>query len=177
MATTTWALDPAHSELQFKIRHLMITTVTGHFAKFTVTAETEGTDFSQAKITASADIDSISTNSPDRDAHLKSPDFFDVATFPQLSFVSTGIEKKGDDFVVNGDLTMHGITKPVALNVEFGGVVVDPYGQTKAGFTVSSKLNRKEFDLTWGAVTEAGSVVLSDEVRLNAEIQLIQQAS
>lgn len=177
MATTTWALDPAHSELQFKIRHLMITTVTGHFGKFNVTAETEGTDFSKAKIKANADIDSISTNSPDRDGHLKSPDFFDVASFPQLSFVSTGIEKKGDDFVVNGDLTMHGITKPVALNVEFGGIVVDPYGQTKAGFTVSSKLNRKDFDLTWGAVTEAGSVVLSDEVKINAEIQLIQQAS
>jgi polyisoprenoid-binding protein YceI len=177
MATTKWALDPAHSELQFKIRHLMITTVTGHFAKFNVTAETEGTDFTQASIQASAEIDSISTNSPDRDAHLKSPDFFDVATYPQLTFVSTGIEKDGDDFVINGDLTMHGVTKPVELKVEFGGVVVDPYGQTKAGFTVTSKLNRKEYGLTWGAVTEAGSVVLSDEVKLNAEIQLIQQAS
>jgi polyisoprenoid-binding protein YceI len=177
MATTKWALDPAHSELQFKIRHLMITTVTGHFVKFNVTAETEGTDFTQAKIQASAEIESISTNSPDRDAHLKSPDFFDVATYPQLTFVSTGIEKDGDDFIINGDLTMHGVTKPVELKVEFGGVVVDPYGQTKAGFTVTSKLNRKEYGLTWGAVTEAGSVVLSDEVKLNAEIQLIQQAS
>lgn len=177
MATTNWALDPAHSELQFKIKHLMITTVTGDFKTFDVTARTEDTDFSKAQIKLNIDVDSISTNNADRDGHLKSADFFDVATYPAINFTSTSIEKDGEDLVISGDLEMHGVTKSVKLNAEFGGVVVDPYGRTKAGFTVQAKFNRKDFGLSWGAVTEAGNVVLSDEVRLNAEIQLVQQAS
>ncbi|MEO6916494.1 MAG: YceI family protein [Chitinophagaceae bacterium] len=177
MATTNWILDPAHSEIQFKIKHLMITTVTGQFKKFDVTATAEDNDFSTSKINLTIDIDSISTNNDDRDGHLKSADFFDIATYPQIIFHSTSIEKDGDDLLINGELDMHGVKKPVTLNAEFGGIVVDPYGHTKAGFTVHAKFNRKDFGLVWGAVTEAGNVVLSDEVRLNAEIQLVHQAS
>lgn len=177
MATTNWVLDPAHSELQFKIKHLMITTVTGQFKKFNVTASTEDNDFSKANINLTIEIDSISTNNDDRDGHLKSPEFFDVVIYPEITFVSKSIAHDGEDLVITGDLDMHGVVKSVNLNAEFGGVVVDPYGRTKAGFTVSTKFNRKDFGLSWGAVTETGSVLLSDEVRLNAEIQLVQQTS
>jgi len=176
MATTKWVLDPTHSELQFKIRHLMITNVTGQFSSFTADAETEGDDFTSAKINFSADVNSISTNNEQRDGHLKSPDFFDVENHPTMTFTSTSVSKDGEDFTVEGNLTMHGETKPVTLNVEFGGIQQDPYGQTKAGFEVTGKINRKEFGLTWGAVTETGGVMLGDDVKLVANIQLIKQA-
>ncbi len=174
---TNWKLDPTHSELQFKVKHLMITTVTGHFSSFNVEATTEGDDFSKgANVTVTADVNSISTNNEQRDGHLKSPDFFDVATNPEIKFTSTKMEGSGDEFKLTGDLTIRETTKPVTLNVEYGGIVVDPYGQTKAGFTVSGKISRKEFGLTWSAVTEAGQVVVSDEIKIQAEIQLVKQA-
>lgn len=175
MANIKWALDPTHSEVTFKVRHLMISTVTGQFKKFDVIAETETDDFSSVKnIKFTAEIDSISTNEAQRDGHLKSPDFFDAAKYPQLTFVSKNYDAN-DGEKLNGELTMHGVTKPITLNVEFGGIAQDPYGQTKAGFTVTGKINRKEFDLKWGAVTETGNVVLSDEVKINVEIQLVKQ--
>jgi len=175
---TTWKLDPTHSEIQFKVKHLMITTVTGYFKTFDLVVETESdSDFTTAKkIEFTADIDTIDTNNTQRDAHLKSPDFFDAETHKQLIFVGKKYEADGDDAKLHGDLTLRGVTKPVTVNVEFGGIVVDPYGQTKAGFTVTGKISRKEFGLTWSAVTEAGQVVVSDEIRLNAEIQLVKQA-
>ena len=175
---TQWKIDPAHSEVQFKVKHLMITTVTGYFKKFDLSVETEDEDdFSTAKsILFTADIDSIDTNNDQRDTHLKSADFFDAEQHSQLRFVGTRYEVNGDEGNLYGDLTIRGITKPVTLNVEFGGIVVDPYGQTKAGFTVSGKISRKEFGLTWNAVTEAGSVVVSDEIKLHAEIQVIKEA-
>ncbi|QNF34395.1 YceI family protein [Adhaeribacter swui] len=178
MATTKWAVDPTHSEVQFKVKHLMITTVTGYFQKFNVEAETEGDQFTNAtKVVFTADVDSISTNNEQRDTHLKSPDFFDAANHGQVQFVGNKYEHTGgDDYKLHGDLTIRGITKPITVNVEFGGIVVDPYGQTKAGFTVSGKISRKEFGLTWNAVTEAGSVVVSDEIKLQAEIQLVKQS-
>ena len=147
MANIKWALDPTHSEVTFKVRHLMISTVTGQFKKFDVIAETETDDFSSVKnIKFTAEIDSISTNEAQRDGHLKSPDFFDAAKYPQLTFVSKNYDAN-DGEKLNGELTMHGVTKPITLNVEFGGIAQDPYGQTKAGFTVTGKINRKEFDL------------------------------
>jgi len=175
---TTWKLDPTHSEIQFKVKHLMITTVTGYFKTFDLVVETESdSDFTTAKkIEFTADIDTIDTNNAQRDAHLKSPDFFDAETHKQLIFVGKKYEANGDDAKLHGDLTLRGVTKPVTIDVEFGGIVVDPYGQTKAGFTVTGKISRKEFGLTWSAVTEAGQVVVSDEIRLNAEIQLVKQA-
>ena len=177
MSKINWALDPSHSEIIFKIKHLMITTVSGQFKKFNVEAETSSDDFNSAtKISFTADVDSVSTNDNQRDGHLKSADFFDAEKFPQLTFTGKKYEGDGDEGKITGDLTMHGVTKPITLNVEFGGIVKDPYGQTKAGFTVTGKLSRKEFGLSWGAVTEAGNVLLGDEVKINAEIQLIKKA-
>lgn len=177
MEKITWKIDPAHSEILFKVKHLMITTVTGHFKKFDLEVETEGNDFTKAsKIYFTADIDSISTNNEQRDAHLRSADFFDAATHSQLKFEGKKFSGSGDEYVLEGDLTIRGTTKPVNLKVEFGGIVTDPYGQTKAGFTVDGKISRKEFGLVWNAVTEAGQVVVSDEVKVHSEIQLVKQA-
>jgi polyisoprenoid-binding protein YceI len=172
----TWKLDPTHSEVQFKVKHLMITTVTGYFKSFDINVKTESDDFTTASsIDFTADISSIDTNNPQRDNHLKSPDFFDVAAYPQLHFIGDKYEATNDQVKLHGNLTIRGITKPVIVNVEFGGIVVDPYGQTKAGFSVSGKISRKDFGLTWSAVTEAGQVVVSDEIRVHADIQLVKQ--
>jgi polyisoprenoid-binding protein YceI len=173
----TWKVDPMHSEIQFKVKHLMITTVTGYFSTFDIEAESETEEFTSArKVVFTADVNSISTNNEQRDTHLKSADFFDAANHSELRFEATNYEKvSGNDYKLHGDLTIRGTTKPVTVNVEFGGIVVDPYGQTKAGFTVTGKINRKDFGLTWNAVTEAGSVVVSDEIRLSAEVQLVKQ--
>ncbi|TXK50525.1 YceI family protein [Pontibacter qinzhouensis] len=178
MALVKWAIDPTHSEVQFKVKHLMITTVTGYFEKFNAEAETEDDQFTAPQnIVFTADVNSISTNNEQRDTHLKSADFFEAEKFNEIKFVGNKYEATGgSDFKLHGDLTIKGTTKPVTVQVEFGGIVVDPYGQTKAGFTVSGKISRKEFGLTWNAVTEAGSVVVSDEIKLQAEIQLVKQA-
>ncbi|WP_026462161.1 YceI family protein [Adhaeribacter aquaticus] len=178
MANVKWVVDPMHSEVQFKVKHLMITTVTGYFQKFHVEAETADDQFTSAEsVVFTADVDSINTNNDQRDTHLRSADFFDAANHGEIRFEGTGYKNVGgDNYQLDGNLTIRGISKPVSLQVEFGGIVVDPYGQTKAGFTVSGKVSRKEFGLTWSAVTEAGSVVVSDEIKLQAEIQLVKQA-
>ena len=178
MATKTWVIDPMHSELQFKIKHLMITNVTGSFDIFQASVETENEDFSKAKISFTADVDSLSTGNEQRDGHVKSADFFDAATFPKITFVTTGSENVDSDgsYELYGDLTIRDITKNVKLSVEFGGVVKDAYGNTKAGFTINGKIHRKDFGLVWDGVTEAGGVILSDEVKIISEIQLIEQA-
>ena len=176
MSTIKWTIDPTHSEITFKVKHLMISTVTGQFKKFNLEGETETNDFNTAKkIEFTADVDSIDTNNEQRDAHLKSADFFKAEENPQTKFSGKKYEADGDEGKLYGDLTIAGTTKAVTLNVDFGGIVVDPYGQTKAGFTVTGKISRKEFGLTWNAVTEAGNVVLSDEIKINAEIQLVKQ--
>jgi polyisoprenoid-binding protein YceI len=172
----TWKLDPTHSEVLFKVRHLMITTVTGYFKKLDLEVVTETEDFSTAsQIRFTADIDSIDTNNQQRDTHLKSADFFNAEEHSQLVFEGKKYENNGDEAKLHGDLTIRGVTRPVTVDVEFGGIVVDPYGQTKAGFTVTGKISRKDFGLTWNAVTEAGQVVVSDEIKLSAEIQLVKQ--
>ena len=178
MATKTWALDPTHSEVQFKIKHLMITNVTGSFDIFTVSAQTEDEDFTKAKVSFTADVNSISTNNEQRDGHLKGADFFDAEKFAQIKFEATKAENVDSDgsYEMYGDLTIRDVTKNVKLSVEFGGVVKDMYGNTKAGFTINGKINRKDFGLTWSGLTEAGGVVLSEEVKIAAEIQLIEQA-
>lgn len=176
MAQVKWKIDPAHSEVQFKVKHLMITTVTGYFREFDLEVETESDDFTTAaRIEFTANIDSIDTNNQQRDTHLKSADFFNAEEHGQLKFVGKKYENNSDSAQLNGDLTIRGVTKPVTVHVDFGGIVVDPYGQTKAGFTVNGKISRKEFGLTWNAVTEAGQVVVSDEIRLLCEIQLVKQ--
>ena len=172
---TLWNIDTTHSEIQFKVKHLVISTVTGSFKKFDAKMETEGEGFEGADITFEADIDSIDTNNADRDGHLKSDDFFNAEAFPKMTFESTSFEKKGDnEYKLTGNLTIRDITKEVTLDVEHGGTVDDPYGQTKAGFEITGTVNRKEFGLKWSAVTEAGSVVVGDQVKLNLNVQLVQ---
>ena len=171
-----WRIDLAHSEIQFKVKHLMITTVTGYFRNFDLEVETETEDFNTAtRIEFTADVDSIDTNNQQRDTHLKSADFFNAEEHKQLKFVGKKYESVGDEAKLHGDLTIRGTTKPITLKVEYGGIVVDPYGQTKAGFTINGKISRKEFGLVWNAVTEAGQVVVSDDIRILAEVQLVKQ--
>ena len=171
-----WKIDTAHSEIQFKVKHLMITTVTGYFKNFDLEVTTENDDFATAKkIAFTADINSIDTNNAQRDQHLKSADFFNADEHAQIQFKGTKYEADGDEARLYGDLIIKGVTKPVVLNVEYGGIVTDPYGQTKAGFTINGKISRKEFGLTWSAVTEAGQVVVSDEIRIHGEIQLVKE--
>jgi polyisoprenoid-binding protein YceI len=174
---TKWAIDPMHSEVQFKIKHLVISTVTGSFKSFQGSIQTEGDTFENANVEFTLEVDSIDTNQEQRDAHLKSEEFFDAAQFPQIKFESTSFVKAGDGtYKLHGNLTMKNVTKPVTLDAEFGGSAVDFYGNHKAGFEVTGKINRKEFGLTWGAVTETGSIVLGDDVKLIANVQLIKQA-
>lgn len=176
MNTTKWTLDPTHSEIGFKVKHLMITNVSGSFNTFNVEASAEDDTFKKASIVFTADIDSINTNNEQRDGHLKSPDFFDAANHPQLIIKADGLEGDGENRKLNGTLTMRGVTKPISLKVEFGGVAKDPWGNTKAGFTLSGIVNRKEFGLNWNAPVEAGGVLVSEDVKLHAEIQLVKQA-
>lgn len=177
MATTKWSLDPTHSEIGFKVKHLMFTNVSGHFKTFTASAETDGDNFSNAKIEFSADANSVNTNNEQRDQHLTSADFFDAASFPKITFNATNLADKGNgEYELTGDLNMHGVSHPVKLNVEFGGIVKDPWGNIKAGFSISGKLNRKDFGLNWNAVLETGGVMVSEEVKIHGEIQLVKQA-
>lgn len=177
MSIIKWELDPAHSEIHFKVKHLMIANVSGHFKHFTVSAETDGEDFSKVTdIVFIADVHSIDTGNEQRDTHLKSADFFNGDIHSKIHFHSEKYEKKGDKEILLGNLTIHGMTKPVVVDVEFGGIVKDAYGRTKAGFTISGKFSRKEFGITYNAVTEAGGVAIGDEVKFNGEIQLIRQA-
>ncbi|MFN0255961.1 YceI family protein [Pedobacter ureilyticus] len=176
MATTKWALDPTHSELQFKVKHLMITTVTGNIKSFQAELGSEGDDFTNANISFSGDINTIDTGNGDRDGHLKSGDFFDAEKFPAITFKSTNVEKDGSDYIVNGNLTIKDVTKAVKLNAEFGGIATDPWGNTKAGFTLSGKINRTEFGLTWNAALETGGVMVSEEVKILGELQFVKQA-
>lgn len=177
METTKWGLDPMHSEINFKVKHMMIANVTGGFTKFDVNATTEGDEFSKAKINFTADINSINTNNEQRDGHLKSADFFDAEKFPQLKFESTSLNKKSnDEFQMNGNLTIKDVTKPVSLQVNFGGIGKDPYGNTKAGFTIEGKINRKDFGLNWNAALETGGMLVGEELKIQSEIQLAKQA-
>lgn len=174
--TTKWTLDPSHSELLFKVRHLMITNVKGEFRKFDATILSESSDFSKAKVNATIDASSIFTNSTDRDNHLKSADFFDVENYKELAFEGTSFNKLDDEnYELKGILTMKGISKEITLDVEFGGLITDPYGQQKAGFSVSGKFNRKDWGLNWNAALETGGVMVSEEVRVNGELQFLMQ--
>jgi polyisoprenoid-binding protein YceI len=171
--TTTWNLDPMHSEVQFKVKHLVISTVTGTFNQFEATAQTAGDHWEQAAIAFSADINSIDTNNEQRDAHLKSAEFFDAESHPKIRFESTSFtQTNGNNYDLIGNLTIKGITKEVRLNAEFGGTMTDPYGNHKAGFEVTGEINRFDFDLTWNAVTEAGGVVVGPNIKLAINLQL-----
>lgn len=174
---TKWALDASHSEVHFKVKHLMISTVTGTINTFEGSAETDGDNFENAVVRFSADVSSLTTNDANRDGHIASADFFDVANHPKMTFESTGFEKKTDgNYTMHGNLTIRGISKPVTLSVEHGGVAKDPWGNVKAGFTIDGKINRKDWDLNWNAALETGGFLLSDEVRILCEVQLVKTA-
>lgn len=173
---TKWNLDPAHSEVTFKVKHMMITNVSGSFENFSVDAATEGNDFTTAKINFTADLSSINTGNKDRDNHLRSADFFNAEAHPQIKFVSTKVEKKDDEnFILHGNLTIRDVSKPARFDVEFGGIGKDPWGNEKAGFTITGKINRTDFGLNWNAALETGGVLVGEEVKLQAEIQVIRQ--
>lgn len=173
---TTWAVDPTHSEVQFKVKHLVISTVTGFFRSFEGSVNTDNEDFDGAEVEFKLDVNSIDTNQKDRDNHLKSDDFFSAEKYPNLLFENGVLNKKDDDYELVGDLTIKETTKKISLKAELGGIMVDPYGNTKAGFEINGKVNRKEFGLSWDAVTEAGGVVVGDEVKLHFNIQVAKQA-
>ncbi len=173
MATkSTWTIDNVHSDITFKIKHMMISTVTGEFDDFTATIKTDDDTFANAEIDFSAKVASINTKNETRDNHLKSDDFFNAEKFPELTFKS----KSFDGETLVGDLTIRDFTKEIELDVEFNGTAVDAYGQLKAGFELKGAINRKEFGLSWDAVTEMGNVVVSDKVRLVVDVQFVKQA-
>lgn len=167
-----WAIDPTHTEVQFKVKHLVIATVTGTFNKFSGSLESDGEDFNGATAEFTIEVNSIDTNQPDRDKHLKSDDFFAAATHPEITFRNGKLAKQGSGFDLTGELTIRGTTKTVTLKAELGGIVKDPWGNTKAGFELTGKVSRSEYGLKWNAVTEAGGVVVGDEVRLHLNVEL-----
>nr|WP_299340443.1 YceI family protein [Allomuricauda sp.] len=168
---TKWNLDTAHSEIGFKVKHMMISTVTGHFEDFNATVAAESEDFKDADFEFAAKVDSVNTKNADRDNHLRSDDFFNAEAHPEMTFTSSSFD--GDKMV--GDLTIRDVTKTIELDVDFNGIAVDPYGQTKAGFEITGTINRKDFGLAWSAVTEAGSVVVAEKVKLVIDLQFIQE--
>lgn len=173
MSTKKWVIDPLHSEVHFKVKHLVISTVTGAFNKFEGGAVTNGENFENADINFNIDVNSIHTNQEARDGHLKSADFFDTANYPSITFKSTSFTKVKDDvYRLAGELTMKGVTKPVEVEAEFGGAEKDAYGNMKYGFEVTGKINRKEFGLTYNALTETGGLALGEDIKLVANIQL-----
>lgn len=176
MATTKWVIDPTHSEIGFKVKHMMFTNVSGKFSSFDAAIETDGDDFENAKITFTGAVDSINTGNADRDGHLRSADFFDAAQFPEIKFTATSVAKKSEsDYVLQGDLTLHGVSKPITLEAQYSGQMKDPWGNTKAGFTLEGKINRKEWGLNWNSALETGGVLVGEEVRLAIELQFIKQ--
>lgn len=172
MAATKWTLDTAHSEIKFKVRHMMIANVTGSFKDLSATLEAAD-DLTNANIRFTAKTGSIDTGSEQRDGHLKSVDFFDSEKYPEISFQSTKLVKKsGTDYLLHGNLTIKDVTKEVTLDVEHGGINKDPWGNLKNGFSIHGKINRKDFGLNWNAALETGGVLVSDEVKIMGEIQL-----
>lgn len=177
LARAKWVIDPVHSEVAFKIKHLMITNVKGIFKEFEASIYTTGEDFMSAEIDCWINPASIDTKDAKRDEHLKSGEFFDVDNYKEITFLANTVENvdKDGSYELWGDLTMKGISKKIKLDVEFGGVMKDPWGNTKAGFTINGKINRKDWGLNWNAVLEAGGVMVSDTVNISCEVQLLKK--
>jgi polyisoprenoid-binding protein YceI len=177
-AKTNWVIDPAHSEISFKVKHLMITNVKGVFNEFSGNVQTTGDNFQTSEINFTLNPASIDTGASDRDGHLKSADFFEVEKYPSMTFIGNSINEsvhETGNYVLNGDLTIKEITKPVKLNVEFNGTMKDPWGNQKAGYSINGKINRKDWGLNWNALLEAGGVLVSDDVTINCDVQLVKQ--
>lgn len=170
---STWSIDPAHSHVEFAVRHLMISTVKGRFAEFTGTVEVDPTDLTSAKLNVTINTASLDTRTTDRDNHLRSADFFDVANHPTITYVSKRVEKRGDDYTVIGDLTIRGVIREVPLTVTLTGQAKDPWGNQKMAFEATAKINRTDFGLTWNAALEAGGVLVGEEVKISIDVQLL----
>lgn len=177
MEHTKWAVEPTHSELGFKIKHLMISHVTGFFKEFEATVDMNENDFTTAKVNATINIASVDTKNSMRDEHLRNSDFFEADKFPEMKFSSTKVEADDNDYIVHGELTMKGITKPVKLNVNFSGVMKDPWGGLRAGFTIEGKIKRSEWGLSFNSILDNGGVGLGEEVKIFAELQMVKQAA
>ena len=174
--TTTWKIDPSHSQIEFAVRHLMITTVKGRFAGFAGTVQHDDANPSAAVVNVTIDTATIDTREAQRDAHLRSADFFDVEKYPQMTFTAKGAaERRGSDFTLTGDLTIHGVTRPVVLEVTEEGRGKDPWGGDRIGFSATTKIKRSDFGLTWNQLLEAGGVAVSDDVRISLDLQLVKQ--
>lgn len=172
MNNQKWVLDPTHSEITFKVKHMMITNVSGSFSDFNAELESSDDKFINSKLKFNAVINSVNTNNAQRDEHLKSPDFFDSEKFPEMRFEA--LDFNASEGEVHGNLTIRDITQPVKLDVEFGGVNKDPWGNEKAGFTISGKIKRNNFGLTWNTALETGGVLVSDDIKINCEVQFVK---
>ncbi|MFC0273427.1 YceI family protein [Metabacillus herbersteinensis] len=177
MTKTKWAIDKAHSSVDFSVKHMMFATVKGGFQEFDAKIEADPTDLTTAAIEFTIDVASVDTRNNDRDVHLRSADFFNVEEFPTMTFVSTSSEKKGEnEYNVTGDLTLHGVTKSETFTVAFEGTGIDPWGNEKAGFEVEGKINRSDYGLTWNAALETGGVLVGDQIKISLQIQAAKQA-
>jgi len=174
---TTWSVDPSHTHIEFAVRHLMISTVKGRFAEFSGTVQMDPADLTTAQLKVAIDVASLDTRVADRDNHLRSADFFDVATYPSLTYVSRRVEKDGDDYRIVGDLTIRGVTREIPLAVSLEGQAKDPWGNQRMAFAATTKINRADFGLTWNAALEAGGVVVGEEVRISIDVELIAAAA
>ena len=176
MAKSNWAIDPTHSEIGFKVKHMMFTNVSGKFNVFESKIENDEEHFETSKISFSADVNSVDTNNQDRDNHLRSADFFDIENFQKLTFNSTSIKKLDEgEYQITGDLTIKDVTKSIVLETEYSGLMKDPWGNTKIGLSITGKINRKEFGLTWNSALETGGVLVGEEIKLAAEIQFVKE--
>ncbi|MGC1389643.1 MAG: YceI family protein [Bacteroidales bacterium] len=175
---TKWAIDPAHSKIGFKVKHLMISNVLGNFREFEGHVITNGDDFSTAVISLSLNSASVDTEIPDRDTHLKSADFFDTVNYPKITFESNGLKNIGNDiYELTGSLVIKGVKKQVVMSVEYGGLMTDPWGNVKAGFSITGKMNRKDWGLNWNAVLEAGGVLVGEELKIQCDIELLKASN
>ena len=175
-STTKWGVDASHSQIGFRVKHMVVSTVSGMFRNYTVDVETDGDDFTTARVNVAIETATVDTGSDQRDGHLKSDDFFNAAQFPQITFVSTKVEKANNErYHLHGNLTIRDITKSILLDVEYGGVIKDPYGLTRAGFAVTGKVSRSDFGLKWNALLETGGMVVSDDVRINCEVEITRK--
>ena len=172
MTAQKWAIDTAHTEVKFKVKHLVITTVTGSFKTFEGEVSSETEDFDGAEVNFSIDTASLDTNNGDRDNHLKSDDFFSAEQFPKMTFRNGKLSKNGGEYSLTGELTIRDVSKKVTLDVDYNGTVLDPWGNKKAGFELSGKINRKDFGLVWNVVTEAGGMLVGEDVKLEISAQL-----
>jgi polyisoprenoid-binding protein YceI len=174
MALQRWKIDPSHSGIHFTVRHMVISKVRGAFERFQGTVAFDEQNPAASQVSVEIDADSIQTHEPKRDGHLRSPDFFDVAKYPKLTFESTKVEKGGDGYLVTGNLTLHGVTKPVVLDVEALGGGKDPWGNERIGFQATTSINRKDFGLTWNQALETGGVLVGEKIDVTLDIQAIK---